>query len=136
MSKNWKNKGNNTTESATDSSLVDSQAQTEQNQAETEEDVVVDTIEAPVEAPAVVQSAPQAADITDFVPPEIKKAVAQDAHAEQALSFHDAARRFIINFKEHHLASIVAFAKSQGISEPATVSDCKALFTHWGAKLK
>lgn len=51
------------------------------------------------------------------------------------LTLQDAARRFIVNYREHWFSSIRKHADGLGFGEGGTEDQCKSVLRHWGAKL-
>ena len=54
----------------------------------------------------------------------------------ERLSLKDAARRYVVEFKDHHWAGIRKYADSLGLGEEATVDECLEVFKGFGCRLK
>lgn len=63
--------------------------------------------------------------------PKVKK-----APVKSGVSLKDAARRYVIGYKEYWLPSISKFAESQGISGDMSIEEAKSVLRKWGAKVK
>lgn len=53
---------------------------------------------------------------------------------EPILTIQEAARRFIPNYKDHHLPGIVKFSQTKNFAS-GTEEECKNILRQWGAKI-
>lgn len=81
-------------------------------------------------------AAPEAVEVAPTPEPVAAPEPAKPAKEPQKLQLQDAARRFVVGFKDHWLSSIAGFAKSRGFSGSGTEEECKEILKAWGAKLK
>lgn len=85
------------------------------------EEPVVEAILEPVEV------APEA--------PAVEEPVVAEAYQEPTLMIQEVALKCIKGFKSHHLAAILAFAKSKGYAVSGTEAEMKSVLRSYGFEL-
>ena len=81
---------------------------------------------------------PLVKETVEEVKPEVKveaKPVVKKIEVEM-ISLQDAARRYVIGYKEYWLPSMQKYASSLGYGSHVSVEDSKEILKRWGAKLK